>query len=161
MSDPAVLNTILKPIYGAKEEAVSGLCLHCVHGNKLASIDHLATNPLLTGHLSAWRHRKEAGSSSELHRQSHTYIIFFLCHYVNTCCSFFSSLHQPNSKVKWVIETVSQWPFSCLLSNQINTCTFPFIWSDTQHLRSLASRLWLALISQWTSLCHITIFSAT
>lgn len=48
MSDPAVLNTILKPIYGAKEEAVSGLCLHCVHCNKLASIDHLATNSLLT-----------------------------------------------------------------------------------------------------------------
>lgn len=62
MSDPAVLNTILKPIYGAKEEAVSGLCLHCVHCNKLASIDHLATNSLLTGHLSAWRHRKETGT---------------------------------------------------------------------------------------------------
>lgn len=159
--------TLLKPLYGAKEEAVSGLCLHCVHrslwraghcwsfGRELA----LKRPPVhLTTHTHT--HKKKA------HRflrwtdcQSHTYLIFFLSRYVNTCCKFFSSKYQRRSKAKCVDQTVSYWPFRCLLSNQINAGPLPFICSDTQHLLSLAFRLWFALLSQRTSLSHITIFN--
>lgn len=86
-------------------------------------------------------------------------IIFFLSHSVNTYCKLFSSIHRRRSKAKCVIQSVSRWPLSCLLSNQIDTCPFPFICSDIQHLLSLASRRWFALISQWTSLCHLTVFN--
>lgn len=42
-------------LYGAKDEAVSGFCLHCVvviFWGELATVDHLAMSSILTGRLS-------------------------------------------------------------------------------------------------------------
>lgn len=43
--------TVSKLLYGAKEEAVSGLCLHCVC-DELATVDHFAMTSLFVGRLS-------------------------------------------------------------------------------------------------------------
>lgn len=129
--------------------------------DELATVDHLAMNSRSAGHLMTHKRTRHTGSCSELHRWSHMYILF-LSFTVNTFCTFISlpRVFCPPTEVKSQMchsNCPSQWPFSCLFSNQIITCPSPFIWCVTHHLLSLAWRLWFALISWW-SLCHITVF---
>lgn len=127
----------------------------------LATVDHLAINMWLThftGHLSTWRHTKETRTQAPVvdytFKSIHAFILFSI---QNTCSTFSSSIRQPRSKAKCVIQTCLSEYSAIYRPIKSTPALFPFIWSATQHLLSLASRLWFALISQWISLCHITV----
>lgn len=121
-----------------------------------ATVDHLAVNSLLTGHLSTWWHTKETGTPVprwELHCQSHTYITFLHGHNVKTCCTCFPSHPEVKSQMCHS-NRLSVTVYRPIKSTPALSCDPPF--SICFHSP------WgydFALISQWTSLCHITVFN--
>ncbi len=141
--------TILKPLYGAKEKAVSGLCLHCVHRSLWRAGHCWSFGRGLTlnrppVHLTTHKRNRHTGSLCELHCQSHMYITFFLCRNVKTCFTFFSSHRQWRSKTKRVTQT-------CL-----SVTVQLFIVQSNQHLPSsshLICRSASAFTCLWAMIC--------
>lgn len=110
-------------------------------------------------HLTTHKRNRHRGSWSEL--PSKPYVRYLLSHSENTWCVLFFS--SPPAEVKSQIPSRRLSPNNCsavYCPIKSTPALFPFIRSDTLHLLPLASRLWFALISQWTSPRHVTVFNS-